>query len=278
MSTTPPPPPPGEPLEPTGGSTPPPPPPPVPPGGPGEPAYGGGVPTSPPPAWQLGDALSWGWAKFQANVGQILLSALVLLVGLGIVGGIGYAIIGSMSGSVECSFDENGTYTCEGGTGFVMGLVLNALLSAALLIVAQVIGAGLVRASLKVTEGGSFQFSDVIAFEKVGKVVVAALIIAAATFVGTILCYLPGLIVGFVTSYTLYFIVDKDMEPIEAIKASISFTTGNLGNTVVWYLVGGIVAFVGFLACGVGALVTVPVVLLGTAYTYKKLTGQPVAA
>ena len=87
---------------------------------------------------------------------------------------------------------------------------------------------------------------------------------------------LPGIVAGFLLSYTMYFVVDRDLEPMAAVKASFELTRNNLGNTLVWYIVGGIVAFAGFIACGVGALVSLPVVLLGTAYTYRTLTGGTV--
>jgi uncharacterized membrane protein len=258
---TPPPPP------PTGGyaETPPPPPP--------APAYGGGGDGS---GYSIGNALSYGWTKFQANLGQILLSALILVVGLGVVAVLGTLVMNALTSDASCSV-KDGSLTCEEGTGFLGRLILQALLSAVLLVVAWIIGAGLVRASLNVTEGRPFLFSDVIKTDKLGSVVVASVIIAVATFVGTLLCYLPGLVVGFATSYTLYFIIDKDMAPVEAIKASVMFVKDNLANTIVWYIVGGLIAVVGFLVCVVGALVSVPVVLLGTAYTYKTLNHEPVA-
>ncbi len=188
----------------------------------------------------MGDALSFGWAKFQANIGSIVLSALVLLVGVGLV-----AVL-----------------------GFFAGLVLQAVLAAVLLVVFQVIAADLIRAALTVIDGGSWEFSEVLRTDKIGKVVVTALIVGAITVVGTLLCYFPGLIAGFMLSYSLYFVVDRDLEPMAAVKASVELTKNNLGNTLVWYIVGAIVAFAGFLACGVGALVSLPVVLLGTAYSY----------
>jgi uncharacterized membrane protein len=274
-------PPPEQPTPPSYGETPPPPPPPP-------PTYGGagGAPPPPPPAppgpgsaYSVGDALSYGWAKFQANVGQIILSAVVLVVGMGIVAGIGYGFLAAVTSGPTCSVDPDTLQTtCDGGTGFFVRLILQSLVTAAILIAAQIIGAGLVRASLNVTEGKPFLFSDVIKTDQLGSVLIASLIIAAATFVGTLLCYVPGLIVGFATSYTLYFIVDKKMEPVDAIKASVNLVKDNLGNTIVWYILGGIIAFVGFVVCFVGALITVPIVLLGTAYTYKTLTAQPVAA
>ncbi|WP_296602665.1 hypothetical protein [Nocardioides sp.] len=247
------------------GQTPPPPPPPA-------PSYGGGDNTG----YSLGNALSYGWAKFQANTGQIIVSAVVLVVGLGVVAVLGTLVMNAMTSDASCSVD-NGVLNCDEGTGFFGRLILQSLLSAVLLVVAWVIGAGLVRASLNVTEGKPFLFSDVVKADKIGSVVVASVLIAIATFIGTILCYLPGLVVGFATSYTLYFIIDKDMAPIDAIKASVMFVKDNLANTIVWYIVGGLVAAAGFLVCVVGALVSVPVVLLGTAYTYKTLNREPVA-
>lgn len=266
MSTPEPPPEQVPPPPPTGGygETPPPPPP--------APSYGGGDGTG----YSLGNALSYGWAKFQANTGQIIVSAVVLVVGLGVVAVLGTVLMNALTSDGSCSV-QDGTLDCDEGTGFFARLILQALLSAALLVVAWIIGAGLVRASLNVTEGRPFLFSDVVKTDKLGSVVVASVIIAAATFVGTLLCYLPGLVVGFATSYTLYFIIDKDMAPIEAIKASVMFVRDNLANTIVWYIVGGLVAMAGFLVCVVGALVSVPVVLIGTAYTYKTLNREPVA-
>lgn len=260
-------PPPGQVPPPPGGygQTPPPPPPPA-------PSYGGGDNTG----YSLGKALSYGWAKFQANTGQIIVSAVVLVVGLGVVAVLGTLVMNAMTSDASCSV-KNGVLDCDEGTGFFGRLILQSLLSAVLLVVAWVIGAGLVRASLNVTEGKPFLFSDVVKTDKIGSVVVASVLIAIATFVGTILCYLPGLVVGFATSYTLYFIIDKDMAPIDAIKASVMFVKDNLANTIVWYIVGGLVAAAGFLVCVVGALVSVPVVLIGTAYTYKTLNREPVA-
>lgn len=257
-----------------------PPPPPPPPGeGYGAPPPGppGGQPGG-PPAWSVGEALAYGWAKFQANVTQILLSALVLIVALGVVGGIGFGLSSLLTSEAECGINAAGDFVCTDGTGFVASLVVSALVSALMLLVALVIGAGLVRASLAVTEGRPFLFSDVIRTDKLGPVVVAALIVSVLTFIGTLLCYLPGLVVGFATSYTMYFIIDRDLGAVEAITASVRLVLDNLANALVWYVVGGLVAAAGFLLCGVGALVSVPVVLLGTAFTYKRFTGQEVAA
>lgn len=280
----------GTPPEPPmgGDGTPPPPPPPPPPaGGYGAPPPAGGY-NAPPPGgygappqggsgWDLGAALSYGWNKFQANVGQIIVAALALLVAMAVLGGIGFGILAALSSDYECRFEDDGDYVCDGGTGFFLGIILYGLIIALVMIAAQVIGAGLIRASLDITEGKPFLTSTVFKFDKMGSVIVTSLIIAAATFVGTILCYLPGLIVGFFTSYSLYFVMDKGLAPVDAIKASVNLVKDNIGTALIWYIVGGLVAGAGAIACGVGLLVTIPIFLIGTAFTYKHLTGQPVA-
>jgi uncharacterized membrane protein len=261
-----------------GDSTPPPPPPPPPPGGYGAPPPGAyGAPPQGGSGWDLGAALSYGWNKFQANVGQIIVAALALLVAMAVLGGIGFGILAAMTSDYECRFEDDGDYVCDGGTSFILGLVLYGLITALIMIAAQVIGAGLIRASLDITEGKPFLTSTVFRFDKIGSVIVTSLIIAAATFVGMILCYLPGLIVAFLTSYSLYFVMDKGLAPVDAIKASVNLVKDNIGTTLIWYIVGGLVAGAGAIACGVGLLVTIPIFLIGTAFTYKHLTGQPVA-
>ena len=36
----------------------------------------------------------------------------------------------------------------------------------------------------------------------------------------------------------MFFVVDKGMEPMDAVKASVNFATAHLGDTIVFYLLG----------------------------------------
>ena len=108
-------------------------------------------------------------------------------------------------------------------------------------------------------------------------VLIAAILIAVATAIGTILCYIPGVIVGFLTMYTILFVVDKKLSAVDAIKASFELVTKNFGHTFVFWLLAAICLFIGALLCGIGLLVAAPVVLIGLAYTYRRLQGEPVA-
>lgn len=250
-----------------------------PPAQPPVPPYGGapyGAPPADPNAWELGAALSYGWKKFQENAAQIIIAALVLFVAIAVVVGIGIGITALLTSDVTCGYDSSGRYSCDGGPNFFITLITTAITVGLIVFASLVVGAGIIRGSLGITEGRPFVATDLLKID--GPVIVASLLVAGLTFVGFVLCYLPGIVVAFATSYTLYFVIDKGLAPVEAVKASVNLVKDNLGNTLVWYIVGGIVSGAGAIACGVGVLVTYPLVIIGTAYTYKKLTGQQVVA
>ena len=263
-----------------------------PPAGPPGGGYGGGYGGPPagggfggPPAgaqpWDVGSAVSYGWAKFQQNMGQMILASLAIFAGAVVIYGIAFfaIIIPAGNSDYSCEFNNAGEYVCEGDNGGlgILALIVLALLYVVFFIYAQVIGAGLIREALAVTEGRPFSTAGVFKFQNIGNVIVTSLLVGVGTFIGTILCVLPGIIFGFMTMYSLFFVVEKNLSPVDAIKASIDLVKNNVGSTIIWYLVAYVIILVGAVLCGVGLLAAIPVVLVGSAFTYKKLSGQPVA-
>ncbi len=123
----------------------------------------------------------------------------------------------------------------------------------------MIIGAGIVRAALDITEGRSVNAAEILTPHKLGDVIVVSLLTGIATFIGLILCVLPGLAVMFFTSFTLYFLMDREeLGAIDAIKASFEFTKNNAGNVILWFLLSLATWFVGALLCGVGLIAAVP--------------------
>ena len=219
-------------------------PPPPPTGGYGEvpppPAYGGAPPVG-GGAYSVSTAWKYGWEKFVANLGQVLIAILVLF-GVQVVFYIlGYVFSGS--------------------------IILQVLLNVASLVVSMIIGAGIVRGALDITEGKALNAATLLTPTKLGEVIVASLLIGVMALVGFILLIIPFFLVLFFTSFTLYFLMDKpELGAIDAIKASFEFTKDNAGNVIVW-----------FLLC-IATIRPTPVIIIGTAYTYKTLTNEPVAA
>ncbi|HET7430562.1 MAG TPA: hypothetical protein VFJ89_03570 [Nocardioides sp.] len=284
----------GEPAQtPPSSEAPPPPPPPAdtPPAPPygGDGGQGGGYGTPPPPgpygqpagagAYSPTDAIGYGWKKFSSSPATLLVPMIVVFVGIVVVSVIvELVIVGGLLGSDTCTQTIGGqttSYSC-GGPGFVLFLIGYGLAAALIMLFAQLLAAGLYKGATHVTDGKPFGLGELFEGWDKSQVVIASLIIAAATFVGTILCYVPGLIVGFLTQFTLLFIVDKQMTAVDAIKASIKLVTDNLGNTILFYLLALVVLAVGAILCGVGLLVAAPVALIGLAYTYRRLQDEPV--
>lgn len=227
-------------------STPPPPP------GPPEDPYG----QQPPPVspqWSVGEAVSYGWAAFRRNLGQVLIAVLVVIAVNAVLQLVSLAA----------------------GDSALLGLVFN-LVS---IVVTTIVSAGIIRGALDITEGRGLEVASILTPPRLGQVVVLALVTGIATTIGFLLLILPGLVVLFFTAFSTYFLMDRpDLDAIGAIKASVTLVKDNVGSVLLWFLTCLGLVIAGTLACLVGLVVALPVVYLGTAYTYKRLTGQTVTA
>jgi uncharacterized membrane protein len=287
----------GEPAPTPPSSEAPPPPPPASPFGaqPGQPGeygsdagQGGGGYGAPPPASPYGqpagpgaysptEAISFGWDRFKASPATLLIPMIVAWVGLVVIAVIVELLLVRPLSDNTCTRTANGfTVSHSCGPGFFTRLLIGALASAIILLVFQFLVAGLYRGALRVADGQDFGVGQLFEGWDKTQVAIAALLIAAATFVGTLLCYIPGLIAGFLVQFTLLFIVDQQMKAVDAIRASVRLVVDNLGSTIVFYLLALVVTIIGACLCGVGLLVAYPVVLVAYAYTYRRLQGQPV--
>jgi uncharacterized membrane protein len=77
--------------------------------------------------------------------------------------------------------------------------------------------------------------------------------------------------------FTTVAIVDRNLSPIDGIRASIDIVKANFGSVLLAVLTFLALIFVGVLFCGVGLLVTAPVAYLFLVYTYRRLSGGSVA-
>jgi len=208
-------------------------------------------------------AIGYGWNKFKASpatqVPTLLMIGIVILV---ISFLIRLIVVGGMTDS-------------DSGLGAV--LLAAAISSAITGLIVQVLTAGLLKGGLNVADGREFSMGQLFEGWDKAQVVIAAVIIGVLTFIGTFLCYFPALIVGYLTQFTIPFIVDKNMSATDAIKASFRLCVDNLGATILWYLLAIVCIIVGAILCLVGLLVAAPVVLIGLAYTFRRLQGEAVS-
>lgn len=274
---TPPPPPPENPYG-SGGTPPPSAPPPSdqPPTDPG--GYGAAAPP-PPPATGAGsydavEAIKYGWAKFSKNVTPFLIGALIV----GVIS-IAFSLLGQIIAGAL--FDTSQTTTIDPatgavdveGAGFITGLLANGVVSFVGQVITTLATAGLLKMAFDAVDGREVSLSTMLeGWDKV-QVLVATILVGIATFIGIVLCVIPGIVVAVLCAFTTAFVVDKKLGAVDAIKASIDLVRNNAASVIVWILLAIMCLVVGAIACGVGLLVAFPVILISQAYTVRALTG-----
>ena len=247
------------------------PPPAFPPPASGEPAGNGG--------YSATDAISYGWARFSKSPATLLVPVLIVLVVMIVLEVIVQIILRqTLLGTHDCGstviLGTTVKQTC--GPSFIATVLGAAIAGFVISLIAQVLGAGLIKCGLDVVDGKQPSAGEVFAYVSHSNVIVAGLLVSVATFIGTLLCYLPGIVVGFLLMFTMFFVVDKNLAPIDALKASVQFTTSHLGDTVLFYVLAAVCIIIGAILCGVGLLAAIPVVLVGAAYTFRRLHDEPV--
>lgn len=208
----------------------------------------GGAPSGPPPAGgpvpggavklDVGTAISYGFNKFFANIGALLI---LLLVIIGV-----QVVFNFIAFGIESFFVRSFVYAI----GFVIALTISM---------------GLVRAALAITEGRPIEAAQLFNTDRLGDYFVASLIVG--------LCYIipfVGLIAGFFFFFFGYFVVDQNMSGVESLSASFNLVKENVGSLLVLLIVALLLA-----ACTCGLLW--PVAWIAGAYAYKTLGGQTVA-
>lgn len=206
-------------------------------------------------------ALDYGWAKFQASPATLMVPMMVVFVGL-VVAGLALQVV---------------LARVDVGSGLTGAMLVSGLFSTLMFLVYQLLAAGLYRGALQVVDGRSFGIGELLDGWDKTQVLIVGVLTAVAVGVGTALCVLPGLVVAFLTQFTLLFVVDRGLTAVEAVRASVGLVGKHLGATVVLFLLSAGVTLLGAALCGVGLLVAVPVVLIGYAYTFRRLQDQPVA-
>jgi len=102
---------------------------------------------------------------------------------------------------------------------------------------------------------------------------VAALLIGLFSFIGTIFCIVPGLVIAAMYKFTYLFIVDKRMDFWPAMQASHAVVKNDYFGFTMFLLLAVLVNILGFFVCIVGLLVTIPVTIAAITVAYKEIVG-----
>ncbi len=102
---------------------------------------------------------------------------------------------------------------------------------------------------------------------------VAALLIGLFTFLGTLLCIIPGLVVAAMYKFTYLFIVDKRMDFWPAMQASHAVVKRDYAGFTLFLILMALGNILGALCCIVGLLVSIPVTFAAITVAYKEIVG-----
>lgn len=188
--------------------------------------------------FSIGDSLKYGWEKFKENVG-LSIGAILLM------------FVVSMLGEL----DRDG--------------VLIGLLAAIAGIIIQI---GTTKMFLRMSDGEKPVFTSIFQeYKYFWKYLGASILGGLAMLGGLILLIIPGIIWAVRFSFATILVIDANMGPMEAMKESWAITKGKFWNLFGLSIVFCLINIAGFIALGVGLLVTVPVSIFAWIYVYRQL-------
>lgn len=202
------------------------------------------------------DVLGYGWRVMKAN--------LWFFVGLGLV----FLIISNLTTIVDVSLPHYNLPKLAFATAKVatsiVGWVINIILAI-----------GLIKIALSFCDERKPKFSTL--FDAWGcfwRYVGTTILYTLIALSGFILLIVPGIIWAIKFSLCYYFVIDKGLGPIEALKASSRTTM-----SVKWDLFGfgilcGLINLLGILCLIVGIFAAYPTVIVANALIYRQLSAQ----
>ena len=105
-------------------------------------------------------------------------------------------------------------------------------------VISQILGAGLMKYALNIVDGKPASLGEVFAWLAKPQVITTAVIVAAITSSARCCATCRGSSLGSCSTGAMFYVVDKDLAPMDAIKESVSFATGHFAETLVFYLLG----------------------------------------
>ncbi len=195
------------------------------------------------------EALKFGWDAALENVSFFIVSLLAVW------------IAGLVLSSIASGFHRNDVV--------IIG-VLFSLAAAVIRLIGQI---GFVKVSLKLQDKQKPVKEDFYPTSKqFWNFLGACILFGIAVMVGLVLLIVPGIILGVSMQFYSYYVIEKGMGPIEALKASFKATEGQRWEIFKFDLVCAGVGILGALALGIGLFVAIPTVLVANAFVYRKLS------
>lgn len=144
------------------------------------------------------------------------------------------------------------------------------------IIFSVIVGIGLIKVFLKVFDQEKAELKDLFShYDLFFKYLAGLILYGLIVFAGLMLLIVPGIILGIKFYFFSYFIIDKKLGPIKALKESSRITKGNKWNLFLFFSLIAIIDLIGLLFFFVGLILTVPITMTATVFVYRKLLKEP---
>ena len=212
-------------------------------------------------ALSVGDAIRYGWNQFKTNawtwIGAVVIAAIIQIVL--------NTLIGNRSTFRVDTFGQS-LWTI----GWIIGSIVTV-------VVGYLINAALVRGALHEVDGQRPSLGSFFRFTNVGNVILASILVGVVTAIGLILFVIPGLIVAFLSWWTLQFVIDRHDSAIEGFRSSFRTISSQAGPVFLLALALIGINILGAIPLGLGLLITIPVSTIASTYAYRVVSGSEVA-
>lgn len=224
------------------------------------------VPPSSPavPPQQAGfsilEAIKIGWKLTLKNIG-FLITVIIGAFIIGFVFTIGFVILFAI---INALIDLK-----------AFALPIGILVGLSMFFLQLTVILGYTRVSLRIIDNQKPEFADLFReYKKVLFYVMATTIYAFIVLGGLILLIIPGLILAIRLSFYSYLIVDRGANVTDSLKMSWAITKGHVLKLILFSFAAGLIYMIGYLAFGLGLIIATPVILIASAYVYRRLLLQ----
>jgi hypothetical protein len=206
------------------------------------------------------DVIGEAWSLFQQQMGVWIGAMVVMMLAVGVIYGIMMVMLMPLMAA------GGGRNSQPNPMIFLFLPVIYLLMFA----VMAVLSGGMYRMAIKQVRGETPVVGDVFSAVDVFPSLLGVMILTAiGTGLGAMLCVVPGLLVGGMLMFALPLVVDKRMGAMEAVSTSWEALKPEMVMAAVFLIVIQLVAGLGAILCGVGALFTAPLAPLSIALLYR---------
>lgn len=215
-----------------------------------------------PQPWQIGEVIGHAWNMFKVSWPTLVFTQFLS----GLLGGIPNYVPGILVATRAVEMHSTEYWTIY-SVCLLLGLVATSFFTG-----------GMVKIWCAAARGQTPQFGDMFAGGSRFLPLLAVLLLTIfGVLLGYVLLIVPGIILGLGLAFAQFYVVDQNMGPIDALKASWEATKGHKGNIFLFGLVAVLIGVAGYAACCVGVFAAIPLIMVAWATIYTRISGTAVS-